>query len=65
MPIYVWKCKKCEEEVEIIRPISQYDDIPKVEEKECSEECDHEWRKVLGTFRKVHAQGYRGRKGSW
>lgn len=68
MPLYTWKCDKCEERIEILRSISKSDDKPDPDEdKELPAGCEHSWKRHIGEApQKSYGSnwGY-GRKGSW
>lgn len=45
MPQYDWKCEKCGRKVYVLSTIEERD-IPPA--KIVVEECDHEWKRVIG-----------------
>ena len=66
MPKYLYECKHCKGQVEIDRKITNSDSLPTEEEMKDFPECEgHEVQKLMGSFTKVHAPGYSGRKGNW
>jgi len=65
MPLYVWRCLKCEKKTEIVRSFDDYLDPPNTEEGgECNED-KHEWDKEITPTRWLRGRGWQGQKGSW
>lgn len=66
MPNYVYECKKCKGQVEIIRKISESDSKPTTEElAKLDADCKHEELvKLMFGFTLNHGYGY-GSKGNW
>lgn len=48
MPIYVWRCYDCEEEVEVLRKMSESEDPPQ-EDETPEGACEHDWQRRLTT----------------
>lgn len=70
MPIFDYKCRKCNLEVDVLRSISESDKPPvEGEGEEVTKDCPqapHEWRKQIKT--KITVQkgwGWGGGKGHW
>lgn len=50
VPVYQWKCSKCEQTVEIVRTVADYDQCPDdTESKPCKEGETHEFQKCIGS----------------
>jgi predicted nucleic acid-binding Zn ribbon protein len=64
MPLYVWKCTKCDAKKEVIRTFDGFRDPPTAEEAG-EGECEHEWDKQIGTPKIVRGSGWGGMKGHW
>jgi predicted nucleic acid-binding Zn ribbon protein len=45
MPMYLWKCPKCEKEIQVIRSVSDIEEQPTKEEGAC--DCEEEMSRVL------------------
>lgn len=61
MPSYLYMCKKCQIEMEVIRTVSEYE-LPPTEEDGTISECphtEHEWeRRIAKGSGKFILQGY-------
>lgn len=57
MPLYNWKCEKCHQELEVIRPFADYEIPPNEEEAPVG--CDHKWeRRIGGKITFIKGAGY-------
>lgn len=64
MPGYVWKDKKSQKEVEVIRAFSDYEKPPTEEEAPGLE--DPEWERQIGAGQKLmRGPNWQGMKGHW
>lgn len=73
MPMYSWKCTKCQEQLEILRSITDSDIPPKDEEEESLvppfdtdtyKPCKHEWNRHIGHApQKAYGANWGTRKG--
>jgi predicted nucleic acid-binding Zn ribbon protein len=65
MPLYHWKCKKCEADVEVLRNFDDYQVEPGLEDDKLEDsECEHEWSRHIGTGIQVQYAGYWPGKGN-
>ncbi len=69
MPMYLWKCVKCEQEMEVVRSIADYEIQPSEDDKapKCrTARTKHKWERRIpsgsGTF---HLVGYGWAKDSY
>lgn len=69
MPLYTYRCKKCDHCLDIMRSFDQYQDLPKDTDpnyKPCiTVEEDHVWEKELGTFKLTKGVSWGPGKGHW
>ena len=68
MPMYLWKSKKTDEEISILRSMEDCGQGPTKEElvKEGNSDTDVEnYIKIIGAPRLVRCDGWRGCKGNW
>lgn len=49
MAYYTWNCKKCDMDIEVQRPMSEFKREPTEEEisTDCSEGDGHEWQRII------------------
>lgn len=67
MPMYLYECKKCKQEVTIIRRFTEIEDPLSDEETSqvAEHNCQpHDWHRVLGPVSVHKAPGF-GSKGHW
>ena len=52
MPVYGWKCNKCNAELDVVRSVADYQTPPDssdMTEEEKKNECEHEWSRTIGS----------------
>lgn len=67
MPQYMWLCEGCGQEVEVIRPLAQFEVPPTAEEAGGpGVEHEHKWKSILSKPPAVvKGPGWGGGKGRW
>lgn len=66
MPLYTWRCSKCQTSAEVFRTFDEYQLPPNSEEYSGSPKpCDHDWSREIGKTNVVKGGGWGGGKGYW
>ena len=66
MPIYHYRCEKCDKETEILRTVAEIDSPMTDEEREDTEECTHEYKRLIAPIRFYRGANWgTGKKGCW
>ncbi len=66
-PLYQWRDKNTDTEVEVLRSLSDSEVVPTLEESKMGPE-EYEaadWQKILGGFMLTRGSNWRGSKGNW
>jgi hypothetical protein len=67
MPLYNWKCSKCDTTAEVLRSFDDYQVPPGLEDDRLEDsDCDHEWERRIGSDIQVQrGPNWGGGKGNW
>lgn len=64
MPMYTYKCKKCEEQLDVLRKFDDYETPPQTDEYK-NQECEHNWERLIVSKVEVRKSAGFGKKGHW
>ena len=66
MPIYLWVCKKCGSQRDVVRSFDDYEIPPEKKlDNSCTDGPDHDWERHMGGGTTVIRSPFWGKKGHW
>lgn len=71
MPLYRYRCLRCDKQIDILRSFDLSEDLPKEDDPEFTpcekseEDGEHKWQKEMGNFRLTRGANWTGKKGYW
>jgi len=62
MPLYNWKCEKCDKREDTVETVDERDKPPATSD---TDTCEHEWTRLVGAPKMVKGTSWGPGKGHW